>query len=652
MTDHMKRATDGLSYGALCTGLPSPEMRPDQPKSLLLVFLADFEEPHKERLINHVRPTTSEFKILTWHPNHAVLRSIAPQRRYKDSQANLYGLAIVAYRNGHSGFIFADELTKRQVEGHFPLRGEDGRISVGMISVRQREQHDQLRIIAKRSALGNDENIALLAAVENFDISQDFDNSKNEDSVTTVYSELGLELHDPDHPVFTPSTMNSFAYEEILAASITALSLNTPLPPELVLDITSRVERNAEEVIKFPPGLNFQIEKPNINILLGFQTTQTERDNILSILKDAVRFEVEKQRQEQKKELEIKVEAKQKKTSMSEDNEREDEDEHDASSSRNIHDAGYLQLSVHIIPWEQTRTPSRRDILNVFEAVATYAGTGPFQLPYFLMKPTENCSKAPTEFISIGDTEMGPCARQIMLSEMIQYKRVRPTALEFARYYGDGQMELMPSSRIISSGFDEPFYPISHPWNAIGRMNAIPLFFLTNKLSDEQVTALYEEIQTMGMIDDDDWGKKVICPVLWKEDEPDAEDGTPADMWRLYTEVHDGCEDPLFFADLQSGNDLQVIVTNQDYVCDPDPEDEEACELLKGVEQPNYRGLTYGRLPGREAHIVWVNLNIANMGIDEYFDDENTCENYFRPDWPCHDRMDEYNEWIPKEEVV
>ncbi|KAJ5989162.1 hypothetical protein N7481_004372 [Penicillium waksmanii] len=652
--DHMKRDTDAPSYGALCTGLPSPEMRPDQPKSLLLVFLADFEEPHKERLINHVRPATSEFKILTWHPNHEVLRSIAPQRRYRDSQVNLYGLAIVAHRNGHSGFIFADELTKRQVEGHFPLRGEDGRISVGMISVRQKEQHGQLRIVAKRSALENDENIALLAAVENFDISQDFNNPKNENFVTTVYSELGLELHDPDHPVFTPSTMDSFAYEEISAAAIKALSMNTPLPPELVIDITSRLERNLEEVIKFPPGLNFQIETPNINILLGFQTTQTERENILSVLKDAVHLEFEKQRQEQKKELEIKAEAKQKRTSMSEtdeEKEREDGDKDDAVSSRDFHDAGHLEPSVHLIPWEQKRPPSRRDILNVFEAVAAYPGTGPFKLPYLLMKPTENCSEALTELISIEDTEMGPSVRQITLNEMIQYKGVRPTALDFARYYGDGQMELMPSPRIISSGFDEPFYPISHPWNAIGRMNSIPLFFLTNKLSDEQVTALYEEIRTMGEIDDDDWGKKVICPVLWKEDEPDAEDGTPADMWRLYTEVHDGCEDPLFFADLQSGNDLKVIVTDQNYVGDPDPDDEESCELLKGVEQPSFRGLTYGRLPGREAHIVWMNLNIANMGIDEYFDDENTCENYFRPDWPCHDRMDEYNEWIPREEM-
>lgn len=642
--DHMKTDMDTPSYGALCTGLPSPVMRPDQPKSLLLVLLADFEEPHKERLINHLRPTTSEFEILAWYPNHEVLRSLAPQREYRDSQANLYGLAIVAHRNGYSGFIFADELTKRQVEGRFPLRGEDNRISVGMISVRQ---DGQLRVIAKRSTVGNDENTALLAAVEDFKISQDFDNPTNEEKVTTVYSELGLELHDPDHPVFTPSTMDSFGYEEISAATTRALYMDTPLPPELILDITSRIERDVEEEIKFPAGLNFQIKKPNINIVLGFQTNEGERQNILSVLKDAVHFEFEKQRQERKKELEVQKET----TSTSDaggENEEEGVDDNESVDSRNFYDAKYIEPSVHLIPWEQTRPPARRDILKVFETVAAYSGTKTSRLPYLLMKPIENCNEALTGFISIDNTGMGLSVREIALSEMVQYKREPPTALDFARYYGDGQMELMPSSRIISSGFDEPFYPISHPWNAIarGRMNSIPLFFLTNKLSDEQVRALYEEIQTMNDIDQDDWGRKVICPVLWKEDEPEAEDGTPADMWRLYTEVHDGCEHPLFFADLQSGNDLKVIVSDQDYVGEPDSNNHEVRKLLEDVEQPRFRGLIYGRLPGRDAHITWMNLNIANMGIDEYFDDENACESYFRPDWPCHDRINEYSDWI------
>jgi hypothetical protein len=652
----MNRDTDAPSYRALCTGLPSPETRPGRPESLLLVFLADFEKPHKEKLKNHLQPATCDFQILTWCPNRQVLRSLAPQREYRDSQANLYGLAIVAYRNGYSGFIFADELTKRRVEGQFPLRGEDERISVGMISMRQREQSDQLRIIAKRSTLEDDDNFALLAAVENFDISQDFNNSRNEQSVTTVYSELGLELHDPDRPVFTPSTMDFFGHEEISASAIAALSRNTPLPVELVLNIASQVERNLEEVIKFPPDLNLQMRTPNINIMLGFQTTQTERENILSVLKDAVHFEFEKDRQKRRKELVIKAEAKQNKISMSETNEEsgwnDDDDEDDSVDSiLSYHDARYPEPSVHLIAWEQTRPPSRRDILNVFEAVAAYTDNKSFNSLYILMKPIEKCSEALIGFISVEDTEMGPGIRQITLSEMVQYKRGRPTALDFARYYRDGQMELLPSSRIIS-GFNEPFYPISHPWNAIGRMNSIPLFFLTNKLSDEQARALYEEIQTMHEIDDDDWGKKVICAVPWKEDEPDAEDGTLADMWRLYTEVHNGCEKPLVFADLQSGNDLKVIITDQTYVGQPNPDDQEARELLEGVKQPAFRGFMYGRLPGREAHIIWMNLNIANMGIDEYFDDENPCENYLRPDWPCHDRIDEYNEWIPKKEMA
>lgn len=262
------------------------------------------------------------------------------------------------------------------------------------------------------------------------------------------------------------------------------------------------------------------------------------------------------------------------------------------------------------------------------------------------MKPLEDRNIASTEFLSVHDTRMGLAVCRTTLDKIVLNEQAKPSTSDMASCYEKEQVELLPPT-CITSGFDEPLYPISHPWNAIGRLNAIPLFFLTNKLSEEQTRALYEEIQTMNHIDDDDWGKKIICPVPWKEDEPDAEDGTPADMWRIYTEVDDSCELPLVFADQQSGEDLRIIMTDKIYVSYA-LEDEEACELLKGVKDPAHCGITYGRLPGRDAHITWVNLNIANMDIDESFNDENQCENYLRPDWPCHDRVGEYNEWVPR----
>lgn len=309
---HMDDDKNAQLYQALCTGLPSPIVGAEQPKSLLLVFLADFDDIHEKKLVDHLQPSASEFKILTWHPRHRVLQSLAPQRQHRDSKANLYGLAIVAHRNGHSGFLVADELTKRQVEGRFPLRGEDERISVGMIAVRQsKEQDGQLRVIAKRSAMANEENLALLAAVDNFEIFPDFENPQRVERVTTIYSVLGLQLHDPDRPVFTPGTANPMGYEEVSSAAMGTISMNTPLPPELALDVTSRAEKNLEEPINFPPGLNFQDSKRDINVLLGFKSTESERSSILTALKSAVHHEFEKKSGKQKKGVKRKAAAKQ-----------------------------------------------------------------------------------------------------------------------------------------------------------------------------------------------------------------------------------------------------------------------------------------------------------------------------------------------------
>ncbi|KAK5800072.1 hypothetical protein VI817_002284 [Penicillium citrinum] len=609
---------DILLYGALPTGLPTAQVGANQPKSLLLVFLADIKSHDRERLMRHIQPAVRKIEILTWYPNQQVLRSVAPQRGYSDSLANLYGLAVIAKRNGHLGFVVADELTKRQVEGQFPLRGEDERISLAMIAIREGEQNGQARIFAKRSSRNN----SLRDDLESFDINQDVDNLENRVYSSMLYTDLGFEIHDPDQPAFTPTTLESFGHEETLAATMSTLSRDTPLPPELILDIVSRAEESMMEPIKFPPGLEFQAGKPTINIILCFEHTQEEREGISALLQSAIDLELLGKNR----------------TS----NER----------NRSNADAEFKNTpkpSITLIPWGKTCPLSRRDISEIPEAVNAYADTDRYlKMPYLLTKPIDRENASSTEFLSINRTRVGPCVRCTTLSEVLHNYEGRVKDPIRTKDHQNGQIELFPPT-VFHSGYDEPFYPISHPWNPVDRRtNSIPLFFLTNKLSDTQVKALYKEIQTMNHIDDEDWGKKVICPVPWKEDEPDAEDGTPEDMWRLYTEVKKNCEPPLVFADLQSGEDLKIIMTENIYIPDPGNDNKNAREVLKGVDDPNYRGFIYGRLPGRDAHIHWINLNIANMNLDESLDDYET---YQRPDWPFHHMLDEYNDWIPEEEA-
>ncbi|KAJ5159032.1 uncharacterized protein N7500_008683 [Penicillium coprophilum] len=62
---------------------------------------------------------------------------MARQGLYRDNQANLYALAVLAYQSGHSKFLLADELTKRPLIGK-PHAGEGSALSVILISVNEK----------------------------------------------------------------------------------------------------------------------------------------------------------------------------------------------------------------------------------------------------------------------------------------------------------------------------------------------------------------------------------------------------------------------------------------------------------------------------------------------------------------------------------
>ncbi|KAL4869623.1 hypothetical protein BDV12DRAFT_167711 [Aspergillus spectabilis] len=50
-------------------------------------------------------------------------------------------------------------------------------------------------------------------------------------------------------------------------------------------------------------------------------------------------------------------------------------------------------------------------------------------------------------------------------------------------------------------------------------------------------------------------------------------------------------------------------------------EEEKTREVLRDVVESSLRGLLYGRIEGEDAHNVYANLSIANMGFNEFLDD-------------------------------
>ncbi|KAL2788309.1 hypothetical protein BJX66DRAFT_262207 [Aspergillus keveii] len=186
---------------------------------------------------------------------------------------------------------------------------------------------------------------------------------------------------------------------------------------------------------------------------------------------------------------------------------------------------------------------------------------------------------------------------------------------------------------------DSPFAPNSFPWKSLDRRAIdIPLFYLTNNLTRDQKRALKFEIQTITYVDLDD-ELKVCCFVPWTPT-PDFPalnapngTGTVARIWSILFEMQNHklsspesyIEPPYFFIDAQSGIDQTVIAMRTDKYYElstlvTEAETESAHDILSDITDPPIGGFMYGRIRGRDAHNLSANLNIANMGFEEFFE--------------------------------
>lgn len=446
-----------------------------------------------------------------------------------------------------------------------------------------------------------------------------------------------------------------------------ALSQATPLPAELLLGVISRAEKDLNTPIEIPADLETTASAPVINIMLCFKATEEEREKMQNVLQDAVHAEFEKLVSERPEVPPEEPAPRPRNTPGGrvdlgggrvllagplENNDAERDDGIDGEDS--FWTAGKLLMPlinrdiepvVRLIAWDKPRVPSRRDIANLRERMnhpRNFNDRGTvLKLPYFLVEPIEG-DIISRKLLSAYDCEAGLACFWMSLGDIVLHKQRYRETWDILQRAKSGELELLPSPYLMAS-FDKPFYPTPHPGNPVGRStNSIGLFFLTNKLTNEQIEAIYREVLTFGQVDIEDQDK-VICPVPWKEGEEDAEDGTAEDMWRLYKETDVKCQWPLVFIDQQSGVDLKVLMSEAEFAYTAGIK--EAEELVKDIEQSNYRGVRYGRLLGREAHTAWMNLNIANMGFDELVEEDET-ELWLRPDWPYHHMLNESGEWM------
>jgi hypothetical protein len=375
--------------------------------------------------------------------------------------------------------------------------------------------------------------------------------------------EDGLILHDPNRSLFTADVVSESA-----------------VGPSWPFDGTEPTI--PESVPK---------EDESLNIFLLFRNTSEERRAIQSVLQKAV------------------------------------------DQAHATHSHGGKRPTVHLIPWEHDHSPSCRDVTRMWTAYTQRVNrTDSMHLLQFV--PETDISKAP--FITIYDNEyysliIARNSLDTVLEEAIG-SSTRLSQVASTPFIQLSDIELLHPP-------DTPFAPNPFPWKSLDRRAIdIPLFYLTNNLTLDQKRALKFEIQTITYVDLDD-ELKVCCFVPWTPT-PDFPalnapngTGTVARIWSILFEMQNHklsspesyIEPPYFFIDAQSGIDQTVIAMCTDKYYElstlvTEAETESAHDILSDITDPPIGGFMYGRIRGRDAHNLSANLNIANMGFEEFFE--------------------------------
>ncbi|KAJ5662784.1 hypothetical protein N7462_011710 [Penicillium macrosclerotiorum] len=583
-------------------------------KQLLIVNLTELDHSAQQKLINHYQTALEEpAEILTWTPARALLQSFATQGPRVDSQSNLYAIAVLLYQADWTGFIVADELTKRQVTGKCRL-GEDHAISVVMIATEatlpsgagRPGDPPRLRVSARRTntELGDEKQLGNLSS----DWFTQVD--KEEDSRDGFFWDtFGMVLHDPDHQILTPDTANSWGRKEYTDSVLTALSAKL-LPAELIMDIFSRVEHHKDAVPEMPIWQRPQ-SLQHIHIFLFFHATPEEIERTHAIIQNAVtkRFKIPS------KDTILKCDAPI--CNCPHLNEEWQERPKDTT--------------VELIPLDRHQIKSRRHIVNFFRQyhlrhLDDSKRTRSMPI-YFLLSPLR-------EGDDIDSGEFGYCrsneplfTARMTFNKMIDFNPWKTPTIAY--YLARG---ISPDIREIEFLHhpDMPFYHDPPPGRLVNPMETNMTFYLTKHLTTQEDEAIQMELRT------DDFGQFnedfEICRIPWESEE----DGTLDDIWNILWTIyrHDGAPPVCFFCiDREAAVDLDVLLVKPDFYWGDRQDGQEHPSLLVDLECPRLRGFWYCRISGNLCHQAKIQLDTDNLDITELGGYD--LRKYRRPGWPA-----------------
>ncbi|KAJ5713732.1 uncharacterized protein N7483_010913 [Penicillium malachiteum] len=548
-------------------------------KPLLIVLLTTLSPELHRKLVHYYKATLSEtVDIQTWAPSGALLQSIAKQGPHIDSLGNIYALAVFLHRSGWTGFVVADELTKRQVTTTCRV-GEDTSISVVVVTVQsEAATPTQPRVSARRTNPDFKDEVKLSelssGTVKEVHRVQD-------KTPAYFWSEVGGLLLDSDHSVFAPNTTDCLGWEKYTES----LKMPQELPPSRPGQTSPLHLNNDNTVVDMPIWDRPQCAE-HMHIFLFFPTTAEDFQIMQSIIQEAL--------------------------------------------SKHLEGNPFrpTNMTVELIGLEKHKIKSRRELM-IFRA-ESYKQQVLFEPFYFLMDPIKNATdienatfgycrdEDPAAFIALtsfaGMVNFFP-----WISPRIQWH------LQRQKLSGTKEIEFLHSPGI-------PFYHNPFPWEACqpheDSFDWIPVFYLTKHLTAEEDGIVKAEINL------DIFGEPgehvASCYVPWEAEE----DATLEDIWELILMQHRRTgfvPDTFFCIDRQALESHDFLTVEADVFYKETGE--EYPDLLKDLEYPLLRGFWYCRISGDMCHDAKVQRGIDNMAFDELTREKPKW--FRRPDWPA-----------------
>ena len=561
--------------------------------------------------------------VRVWSPPRRLLESIAQGGPRRDSQSNLYALAILAYRSGRPRIIVADETTKRQLSGRFltdrdlySIR-EGGRISVILLSTQKNPDSGECSVFARRAVCSPQETMFNLDDID-YMYSDNDPQARPFKSVHKSWGPLwthgqgwrGIILHDPDEEPFKSGTADILGREYYAKAVTTALGRY--LPTELAIQVS-----NTNSLPIKMPVWNRRPSRTHLVIFLMYPTSTQDLENTYQKLVEVVptRFLYTRDRVSTTK-----------------------SDKGLVLETEEWYTEAHMTLE--LVPWDRHRMKTRRDLVNFWNEYRTWdaqlGGNRNGIMPLlYLRRPLSALDEAQFGVLTCKPLKTNPLFTLKMTFvdiciDMEKFGCVRHFITSDVHARDEGNKEILCQP-------DEPFFVDPPLWLPIITESWVrTVVFLTNQLSNDAKQTLEQLIMPPIDVDSDgsDYDSRdgQIFPeystVPWREGAAMI-DGNVKDIWELVRALYVYPKTPrrgtisFVCVDRQFELDQSVILVQADE-WDSDLEH----DLLQGLPFPRLRGFKYTRASAELAYFEkehGLNIHAVNYHWSKYR----------RPGWPA-----------------